>query len=103
MASKDRRTCVFCGGPANSVEHIFKRTFKKKLGIADEPRVYTYEDHGAAPISPPRPDPLFEAKVRRVCGDCNSGWMNDLDLSVEGWILDPTDEKAYHDCDPSTF
>jgi hypothetical protein len=100
--SKGRRTCVFCGDRADSVEHIFKKDFKKKLDITDYPREYTHTDVRTGVVTT-RQDPLFEAKVKRVCRKCNSGWMNRLDLAVERWIVDPADENAYHDCDPKTF
>jgi hypothetical protein len=100
--SKGRRTCVFCGGPANSVEHIFKRAFKHKLGIVDPvDRAFVRVDADGALSA--RPDPLFELKVRRVCRRCNSGWMNKLDLRVEDWIIDTDDESAFQACDATDF
>lgn len=100
--SSGRRTCVFCGGPANSVEHIFKRAFKKKLGITSSAgRTFSQTDaKGAVTV---RPDPPFNQKVRRVCKPCNNGWMNHLDLHVENWIVNPDDQTAYMACDPARF
>lgn len=34
-------------------------------------------------------DPLFALTTKSVCGVCNNGWMNDLDLKVEKWVLRP--------------
>lgn len=100
--SKGRRTCVFCGGPANSREHIFKKDFKKKLGINDPlDRAFTQRDNSG--VITRRPDPLFESKVRRVCKTCNSNWMNHLDLHVEDWVVNPDDRNAFEACDPTQF
>ncbi|MGD1172162.1 hypothetical protein [Mycobacterium seoulense] len=100
--SHGRRSCVFCGGPANSREHVFKKDFKKKLGITDPlDRAFTQRDGNG--VVTRRPDPLFESKVRRVCKQCNNTWMNHLDLHVEHWILDPDDRAAYEGCDPTQF
>jgi hypothetical protein len=104
--SEGRRTCVFCGGPANSVEHIFKQAFKKKLGVSDPvDRAFSKVDATGWPacVSTIRPDPLFEAKVRRVCRKCNSGWMNRLDRDVEAWIVDTDNRNAWQACDPTIF
>lgn len=93
---------MFCGGPANSVEHIFKKALKKKLGITDPTdRAYKQRDHTGNITT--RPDPLFDQKVRRVCRTCNNGWMNDLDLHVEDWIADPDHRNAFETCDPTQF
>jgi hypothetical protein len=99
--SSSRRVCVFCGGRANSVEHIFKRDFKKTLDIIPFEREYSHVDIEGNTTS--RPDPLFELKVRRVCRECNSGWMNDLDMHVEPWVVDPDDQAAFHACHPGEF
>jgi hypothetical protein len=99
--SNGRRACVFCGGPANSREHIFKKAFKKKLGVSELHRAFA-QRNGEGVVTT-RPDPLFEQKVRRVCRTCNSGWMNDLDLHVEDWIVDPDDRNAFAACDPEEF
>lgn len=100
--SGGRRVCVFCGGRANSAEHIFKRDFKRTLGIgAPVDRAFAKTDiDGNVTL---RPDPPFDLKVRRVCRDCNSGWMNRLDLAVEPWIVNPDDQTAYQRCDPTGF
>lgn len=93
---------MFCGGPANSVEHIFKKALKKKLGVTD-PTERAFKQRDAAGNVTTRPDPLFDQKVRRVCRACNSGWMNDLDLHVEDWIVNPDDPDAYGACNPAEF
>jgi hypothetical protein len=100
--TQGRRSCLFCGGPANSREHIFKKAFKEKLGIT-EPLDRAFTQRDGKGVVTTRPDPLFEQKVRRVCRTCNNGWMNHLDLHVEGWIIDPDDRHAFAACDPKEF
>ncbi len=102
MTTSGTRRCVWCGGQANSREHIFKKDFKKTLGITEPlPRAFSGVNNQGARTT--RPDPLFELKVRRVCRKCNSGWMNRLDLHVEPWILDTGNQTAWYACDPIKF
>ena len=75
------RNCVFCGGPANSREHVLaKRLCKRAKAETMEIIVGKMCEEDGVTKRPTHP--LDELKVRRVCRDCNSGWMNDL----EGWF-----------------
>jgi len=90
------RKCVFCGSTPVTSEHIFKRAFRKKLGLPAGNRRLD-QQKGLDQPKTTRPDPLFELKVRHVCARCNNGWMNRLDLAVEHWVVDP-DNKT---CEPN--
>jgi hypothetical protein len=96
-----KRTCLFCGARANSVEHIFMQSFRDKLGVSELNRAFSQVDgFGARTV---RPERLFDAKVKRVCRECNHGWMNRLDLDVEAWIVDPDSLDAWQAIDATTF
>lgn len=36
-----------------------------------------------------RSDPLFGLTTKSVCANCNNEGMNDLDLCVEKWVMNP--------------
>lgn len=86
---------MFCGKAPVTAEHIFKRSFRKRLNLPEGSRQLARQDGLDQPMTT-RPDRLFELKVRHVCAKCNNGWMNRLDLAVEPWVLEP----GSHACDP---
>lgn len=94
------RKCVFCGGTPVTNEHVFKEAFRERLNLRDHKREFTQRKRPDGPRTT-RPDPLFGLEVRRVCADCNSGWMNRLDLSVQDWSIDPDDVTRTYD--PTQF
>lgn len=89
--AEPQRKCVFCGGPANSREHVFskrlcERAQAKKLAVVAG--IYT-EGEGAKH----RPKHLLDTlTVRHVCAKCNNGWMNALEEWFErqlGYLIEP--------------
>ena len=74
------RVCIFCGRAPVTREHIFR---KKLAEYVDNPR-----ERVSRPGEDPDRSPLvFERTVRRVCGACNNGWMNDLENAVEPVLI----------------
>jgi hypothetical protein len=75
------RECVFCGGPANSREHVWpqwvSRHFVGRLSLVDVSRGV-----------PPRSMHILDAQVRRVCQGCNGGWMSQLEAQAKP-LLEP--------------
>lgn len=90
------RHCVFCNGRPVTNEHILHRSWGPLFEHVSDRGNYTYTH--VTPINPGEPDgpqavedrPVwaFDLKVRRACGRCNSTWMNQLDLELEGSLLD---------------
>lgn len=85
------RQCVFCPNQANSKEHVLSKRILKRMGI--ESRDVTVgaltESHG---YEHRRPYPVLAFETRRVCTECNSGWMSQLEGFVEdclGVLLEP--------------
>ncbi|MCA2261987.1 hypothetical protein [Mycobacterium marseillense] len=70
------------------------------IDLDDHDREFTQRKGPYAPRTT-RPDRLFQLVVKRACKKCNSGWMNDLDCSVEEWVVDPDDEARTYD--PTQF
>jgi hypothetical protein len=94
VVAKDRKRCIFCGAQNKKIsnEHIIGQRFGD---IFASPRPlhrrfgWKLEADGS-PSEPwdtswrPRNAPDF--KVNNVCRDCNSGWMADLDQTVEPFV-----------------
>lgn len=72
------RACIFCGGSQLSKEHVFpdwlrgacapfigKQTTTRFRSLSCKHRVW--------------PSSSFQATVRKVCSNCNSGWLSELE------------------------
>jgi hypothetical protein len=70
------RTCVFCGGPANSREHLLPCWLRRLLPSGDEAVHFRQIGGGKRHEWNRKP---FQEKSRIVCHDCNTGWMNDME------------------------
>lgn len=79
--------CVFCGGPANSVEHVIPRWINKSV-LEGNPGISQTQVILDADGSPIRtvPQAFGETVVGCVCTTCNNGWMNDLETSVSPFL-----------------
>src|SRR6266536_2852762 len=84
------RSCVFCGRRPLTREHIFPFWLRDAVGGVGVATNYM-TDGGEAwpsvgePLTYQRQWRANEAGIvaRCVCGECNSGWMNDLDHGVK--------------------
>src|SRR5437762_1049748 len=88
---KANRVCIFCGGPANSREHVFAKRLcarARATTLTVMAGLYT-QNEGIRH----RPEHLLDAvTVRHVCRVCNNGWMNDLESWFErrmGFLIEP--------------
>jgi len=83
--------CVFCGGPADSKEHVFARRLFKRAG-ADRLLVVPGLYHQTAGTKR-RPSHFLDTfEVRCVCTACNNQWMNELEAWFEsrlGCLIEP--------------
>lgn len=81
-----------------SEEHLFRESWQKKLKTGDGPfnREFTRVNPDGS-VRKSKPELLFELKIRWVCSDCNSSWMNRLDDAVEPWILNPYEDSLKPD------
>jgi len=87
-------TCVFCGGSELTKEHVVPRWTGPVLAGSQR------DAEGGTPSSAAKINHLYEPppgasvaprnwskgepdlQVREVCGECNSGWMNDLEAGA---------------------
>jgi hypothetical protein len=70
-----QRFCIFCGDTANSREHLLPEWLQNVLP-SDEIGVVS-RDVGGVKTSWAKK--RFSEKTRRVCSDCNEGWMSRLE------------------------
>lgn len=87
MSKQGLPGCIFCGKRPLTVEHIFRSAWKDMLVIPEgKGEFYQVKAGGMERISRYTP---FGLTTKSVCAECNNGWMNDLDLRVEKWVMDP--------------
>lgn len=88
-----RRPCVFCGHVRKLTrEHLFRDSLKGRIPASPRlARVRSdrsgYHDRTDMPVS------IFDVTVREVCGPCNHGWMNDIDVHVEDLLIELANGK----------
>lgn len=72
------RSCLFCGGRANSVEHVWPTWVLRRLR---RPRVSQVVGHrGDTPVQWTGIDPAV--RVRCLCRTCNQGWLSALEVAA---------------------
>ena len=85
------RSCVFCGSPADSKEHVFALRLCNRAGAEKYSVVAGLSVEGRENVT--RPAHIVQnVQVRHVCAKCNNGWMNDLEAWFEkrlGFLIEP--------------
>ena len=74
--------CVFCGGAADSREHIISKWVGKKLGELPNARTEFHVRDGERIIEKVElkaSSPITGLTSRSVCRTCNSGWMSQVE------------------------
>jgi len=82
MADSSKRRCLFCDSKADSREHIIPRWILEKLEWGRGPFVISFDNQTPIKLGSP------ERKAKVVCGDCNQGWMHELEDAAKP-ILSP--------------
>jgi len=86
MSKRAKRNCVFCDGPAGSKEHALADWLAKAMGYECEPVMpFTL---GAQCGLQKQGGYRAAGKLitKRVCSECNGGWMCELEGKVKGVI-----------------
>src|SRR5208337_5646496 len=76
--TKTQRLCAFCGAPGMTKQHVFG---KRLLSLLDG-RLGTHLVIDRSPGSTEtkkRDGNVWSKQLRRVCSDCNNGWMRRLE------------------------
>ena len=68
------RSCLFCDNQSGSREHLWPAWIHRRLPKREPVRI-TFAGRPVAISNNP------EIKVKTVCGDCNGGWMSDLEAA----------------------
>jgi len=82
---KPARTCLFCGRSGRmSREHLWPKWAQETLDARrrTQPIQNTLHDGDGPPYRTWK-QPAFSATLKRVCQQCNNGWMGDLEARVK--------------------
>lgn len=79
--------CVFCGGAGLTKEHVWPSWLKYVFYMAGPEIVHELLDRNGQLVRLRRSVSL-DAQVRRVCGDCNNGWMSRMEDATRP-VLEP--------------
>jgi len=106
MADKPTvRTCVFCGHPNVTKEHVFPLWLRKVVidEVADHMSIQL-DRSGAVIEHRTYQAGAFSLEVKRVCQEeCNGGWMSRLERTaqpllqpmLEGWSIPGSTETGF--------
>lgn len=84
------RTCMFCGKKVSAVEDAWPLWLMKRFPYSDKAR--TYGEIGVRSLGNwPTPKPRH--RVKRLCKDCNCGWMSRLENEAKPVLESILDEK----------
>lgn len=88
LAEDPHAECYFCDGVGvtDSKEHIFATWMQKALGASNEVFTPTYYNGGQA-LDERGPIPAANLVTKGICVDCNTGWMNDLEVQFRPFIM----------------
>src|SRR5437868_1820071 len=76
------RTCIFCDNPLTGLraeEHVIPRWLMEYLGVTDDQLYLAVANSQDDTIVKDRTHVAGNFVEGRVCGDCNNGWMNNLE------------------------
>jgi hypothetical protein len=80
------RTCVFCDSSLTGVraeEHVIPRWLMEHLGVTDGQVYLAVAQSADNTVLKDRKHITANFVEGRVCGDCNNGWMNDLEKKTK--------------------
>lgn len=92
------RECLFCGaiGPAILTdEHIVPQWLLRHLGLTTDVQMFqgVASSETGELAAPPRVHGSFRFVEGRVCGTCNSGWMERLESAARPALIELIDRK----------
>jgi len=85
------RTCIFCGGPANSKEDAWPLWLMRQLRVTEKGRVEAQRGRQAPYNWSPASAKL---QVKFVCTSCNNGWMSRLEVRVKPIVEDLLGDRS---------
>jgi hypothetical protein len=76
--------CLFCGSVPLTREHLWPDWLRREARIKGRwPHRLQQEEDGYETRDQEFEAPPFNQQVRAVCGDCNGGWMSDIEAAAK--------------------
>ena len=92
MSDTNRPACLFCNQTTASTsdEHVLPHSWKKTFPSGDGGQVQIGRDRNGRDRTPKEKKQVspYDLKVKRVCSDCNGGWMREMDETAKDMIFD---------------
>lgn len=86
------RTCMFCGNKASTVEDAWPLWLMERFPRSGKAR--TYREIGVHTFNDwPTPKPRL--RVKRLCKDCNNGWMSRLESAAKPLFESILDQQPF--------
>ena len=82
MAERPPNRCIYCEGTGVSKEHYWGRWCGKYRLSACEKTVHTTDWAGELDAKERSGDPISQT-IRKVCRECNNGWLNEVDQRAD--------------------
>lgn len=84
-----RKVCIFCGRTPVTEEHLWPQWCRSLMPPGDQHHFMTFEGVVEQPAPKKhyrRQGPVTSVRIPRVCGPCNSGWMNQYEGLVRPFM-----------------
>ena len=93
--STPRRGCVFCGRIGKlTKEHLFRKSLAGRIPASPDLTLLRVDVDGTTQRTD-MPISMFEKQVREVCSECNSGWMNGIDIAIEDLLVEIANMRTF--------
>lgn len=100
MSDTNRPACLFCNQTtaSTSKEHVLPHSWKKTFPSGDGGLVQIGRDRDGRERAPKEKKQVspYDLQVKRVCRDCNGGWMREMDEAAKDMIFDLAWGKVDH-------
>lgn len=88
MSKRRHNTCIFCGKPSGSREHALPAWLAESMGRQNDPILPAMFASTGGWETNGNPRSAGNVVTKRVCHDCNTGWMCALEAGVKP-VIDP--------------
>jgi hypothetical protein len=92
MPQRSPGRCIFCDATGVTKAHIFAKSWTELFDKPNETRehevMHRYTDPGTGEQRVIKRAKTFALIGRKVCGTCNSGWLNELEERVKPLMAD---------------
>lgn len=93
MSKRRDNACIFCSKPAGSREHALPLWLAECMGRESDPLLPAIFASSSGWHTQGKERAVRNVVTKRVCHDCNTGWMGELEADVKAilapWIANP--------------